>query len=72
VSERLQNVPARQAAETLAAKAGLVLVNPQALGNAPVTFGFRDTPGDRAIRLIAKFAGARAVFDGRRVRSERG
>jgi len=70
VTEHLKNVPARQAAETLAKKAGFVLVNPQVLTTAPVSFNFADVPGDRAIRLIAKAAGMKAVIDGWQVRFE--
>jgi beta-lactamase regulating signal transducer with metallopeptidase domain len=70
VTEHLNNVPARQAAETLAKEAGLVLVNPQALSMAPVTFDFEDMPGERALHLLAKVAGMKAVIDGRQVRFE--
>ncbi|WP_329742618.1 M56 family metallopeptidase [Dyella sp. A6] len=68
VDLRLKNVPARTAAEELARKADLVLVNPGALTTAPVSFNFADMPGDRAMHLIARVAGMKAVIDGRQVR----
>jgi hypothetical protein len=37
---------------------------------APVTFDFEDMPGERALHLLAKVAGMKAVIDGRQVRFE--
>jgi hypothetical protein len=70
VNLQLKKVQARKAAEAVAAKAGLILVNPQALNDAPVSFNFEDVPGDRAMQLIANIDGKKAVFDGKQVRFE--
>lgn len=71
ISEKVRRVPARTVAEQLAAKAGWALVDPQALGDAPVTLDFQDMPVDRALWLVADMAGMTPVFDGSRVRFER-
>ena len=71
VSQQATNLGARAAAEALAAKAGFVLVNPQALDNRAVSFNFEEMPATAAMQLIADIDGMRAVFDDKRVHFER-
>ncbi len=71
VSQQGNNRSARALAEAVAAKAGFVLVNPEALDNAPVSLNFEHMPATSALQLIADIDGRRALFDDKRVRFER-
>ena len=64
------NVPARAVAQAVAAKAGLVLSNPQALDGRPISVNFEQIPAGRAMQLIADIDGRKAVFEGINVRFE--
>jgi hypothetical protein len=68
VTEHVTNGTARAVAESIAAKAGWTLVNPDALGHAPVTLSFNDVPAGTAMQRVADLAGMKLVLDGRRVR----
>lgn len=70
ISQQGKNRSARRLAEAVAAKAGFVLVNPDALDNRPVTLNFEQMPATATMQLIADIDGKRAVFDDRRVRFE--
>jgi beta-lactamase regulating signal transducer with metallopeptidase domain len=70
VSQQAKSRSARSVAEAVAAKAGFVLVNPEALGNAPVSLNFEQMPATSALQLIADIDGKRAVFDDKRVHFE--
>lgn len=70
VTEHITNGQARAAAESIAAKAGWTLVNPDALGDAPVTLSFNDMPAGTAMERIAQLAGRKLVLDGKQVRFE--
>ena len=64
------NIPARAVAQAVAAKAGLVLSNPQALDSRLISLNFEQIPAGRAMQLIADIDGRKTVFDGIRVRFE--
>jgi hypothetical protein len=66
VTEHITNGTARAAAESIAAKAGWTLVNPDVLGDASVTLSFNDMPAGTALQRVADLAGM--VLDGKRVR----
>ena len=68
VTEHIVNGTARAAAESIAAKAGWTLVNPAALGNAPVTLSFNDMPAGTALQRVADLAGMKLVLDGKQAR----
>lgn len=70
VAEHITNGTARAVAESIAAKAGWVLVNPDVLGDAPVTLSFNDMPAGTAMERIAHLAGKKLVLDGKQVRFE--
>lgn len=70
ISQVAKNESVRTVAVAVAAKAGLLLVNPGMLDNRPVTLKFDQIPAERAMQLIADIDGMRAVFDDRRVRFE--
>jgi hypothetical protein len=70
VTEHITNGTARAAAESIAAKAGWTLVNPDALGNAPVTLSFNDMSAGTALQRVADLAGMKLVLDGEQVRFE--
>lgn len=70
VTEHVKNGAARTVAESIAAKAGWVLVNPDALGSAPVTLSFNDMLAGTALRQVADLVGMKLVLDGKRVRFE--
>ena len=70
VTEHITNGTARAAAESIAAKAGWTLVNPDALGNAPVTLSFNDMSAGTALQRVADLAGMKLVLDGKQVRFE--
>jgi len=70
VSEKMRKVSVRDAATTVAAKAGYVLDNPEALSTRPVSFKFEAMDGLKAIQLLARVDGKHAVFDGKHVRIE--
>jgi hypothetical protein len=57
-------------AESIAAKAGWTLVNPDALGSAPVTLSFNDMLAGTALQQVADLVGMKLVLDGKRVRFE--
>jgi beta-lactamase regulating signal transducer with metallopeptidase domain len=70
VSQAAKNEPAHALALTVAAKAGLTLVNPELLDNRAVTLNFEQIPAERAMQLIADIDGMKAVFEGSRVHFE--
>ena len=70
VTEHIVNGTARAVAESIAAKAGWTLVNPDALGNAPVTLSFNGMPAGTALQRVADLAGMKLVLDGKQVRFE--
>ncbi|MES2312624.1 MAG: M56 family metallopeptidase [Pseudomonadota bacterium] len=70
VTEHIVNGTARAVAESIAAKAGWMLVNSAALGNAPVTLSFNDMPAGTALQRVADLAGMKLVLDGEQVRFE--
>jgi beta-lactamase regulating signal transducer with metallopeptidase domain len=70
VTEHVVNGTARTVAESIAAKAGWTLVNPAALGNAPVTLSFNGMPAGTALQRVADLAGMKLVLDGKQVRFE--
>ena len=70
VTEHVKNGAARAVAESVAAKAGWTLVNPDALGHATVTLSFNDMPAGTTMQQLADLAGMKPVFEGRQVRFE--
>lgn len=70
VSESAQSEPARAVAISVAAKAGLTLVNPELLDERLVTLNFDQVPAERAMQLVADIDGKKAVFEGSRVHFE--
>lgn len=69
VSMRVEKMPARAAAEAVAARAGLRLVNPQALDDGGLVEGnFEGVPPQAALAVIADTAGVEPVFEGTSVR----
>ncbi|WP_235499682.1 M56 family metallopeptidase [Frateuria sp. Soil773] len=68
VSERVTNGTARAAAESIAAKAGWTLVNPDALGDAAVTLSFNGMPAGTALQQVASLAGVKWTLEGSKVR----
>lgn len=62
IDQRAKGRSARALAESMAAKAGFVLVNPEALDNRPVALNFEQVPATSALQLIADIDGMRAVF----------
>lgn len=68
ITARMQRVPARTAAETIARQAGFVLTNPEAFDQRAVSFHFERVPAERAMQLVARTDGLDATFDGRQVR----
>lgn len=70
VTEHVKNGVARAVAESVAAKAGWTLVNPDALGHAAVTLSFNDMPAGTAMQQLANLAGMKPVFEGKQVRFE--
>lgn len=68
VSEHVVNGTARAVAESVAAKAGWELVNPEALEGAPVSLNFEDVPSQEALRLVAGIVGMKPQFDSKQVR----
>jgi hypothetical protein len=70
VSQMAKNQPARAVAVSVAAKAGLTLINPEQLDNRPVTLNFDQIPAERAMQLVADIDGMKAVFEGSRVHFE--
>jgi hypothetical protein len=67
ITEHVTNGTARAVAESIAAKAGWTLVNPDALGHAPVTLSFNDMPAGTALQQVAYLAGMKLKLDGTRV-----
>lgn len=57
-------------AEAIAAQAGLVLVNPEALDERAIALDFQEVPAAAALQMVARTDGVRAVFDGARARFE--
>lgn len=70
VSEKVKNTPARAVAITVAARAGLTLVNPEMLDERLITLDFDHIPAERAMQLIADIDGRKATVEGSRVRFE--
>lgn len=70
VDQQAKGSSARALAESVATRAGLVLVNPEALDNRPVTLNFDQVPATSALQLIADIDGLRAVFNDKRVHFE--
>lgn len=70
VTEHVTNGTTRAVAESIAAKAGWTLVNPDVLGSAPVTLSFNDMPAGTAMERIAQLAGKKLMLDGTKVRFE--
>ncbi|OOG64004.1 peptidase M56 [Rhodanobacter sp. B04] len=70
LSQSVKNEPVRAVAKTVAAKAGLVLVNPELLDERPVTLNFEQITAERAMQLLADIDGMKAVFEGSRVHFE--
>jgi hypothetical protein len=68
VTEHTTDGTARAVAESIAVKAGWTLVNPGALGKAPITLSFNDMPAGTALQQVAYLAGMRAVLNGNKVR----
>jgi beta-lactamase regulating signal transducer with metallopeptidase domain len=70
VTEHVKNGTARTVAESIAAKAGWTLVNPDALDSAPVTLSFNDMPAGTALQQVADLVGMKLVLDGKQVHFE--
>jgi beta-lactamase regulating signal transducer with metallopeptidase domain len=70
INQNVKNQPARTVAESMASKAGLELINPEALDNRPVTLNFEQIPAERALQLVANIDGKKATFDDKQVRFE--
>jgi len=70
VDQQATSRSARVVAQSVAAKAGFVLINAQALDSRAVTLNFEQMPATSALQLIADIDGLRAVFDDKRVRFE--
>ena len=68
VTEHVTNGTVRAVAESIAAKAGWTLVNPDALGHGATTLSFNDMPAGTALQRVADLAGMKLVLDGKRVR----
>ena len=68
-SAHLSDVSVRAVAESLAAKGGFTLVNPEVL-HGHATFDFLDTPVVAALRSVAQLNEMKAVFKGSQVRFE--
>jgi len=70
VTEHITNGTARAVAESIAAKAGWTLVNPDVLGNALVTLSFNEMSAGTALQRVADLADKKLVLDGKQVRFE--
>jgi beta-lactamase regulating signal transducer with metallopeptidase domain len=70
ITRTVADVPARGVAESVAAEAGLVLPNANALDNRLVSLNYEQIPAERAMQLVAEIDGKKAVFDGVRVHFE--
>ncbi|MGY3040162.1 beta-lactamase regulating signal transducer with metallopeptidase domain [Rhodanobacter sp. TND4EL1] len=70
VTEHVKNGTALAVAESIAAKAGWTLVNPDALARAPVSLSFNDMPAGTALQQVADLAGLKLVLDGKQARFE--
>lgn len=68
IKQAVKNQPVREVVESMAKRAGLEVVNPQALTMRPVTLNFDQIPAERAMRLMADVDGKQAVFNGNQVR----
>jgi len=68
ITEHVTNGTTRAVAEAIAAEAGWTLVNPDALGNAPVSLSFNGMPAGTALQRVADLAGMKLALDGKRVR----
>jgi len=68
ITEHVKNGTTRAVAEAIAAEAGWTLVNPDALGNAPVSLSFNGMPAGTALQRVADLAGMKLALDGNRVR----
>ncbi len=67
VTEHVANGTTRSVAESIAKKAGWRLINPDALGHAPVKLSFNDMPAGTALQRVADLAGMKLELDGKRV-----
>ncbi|HKR76526.1 MAG TPA: M56 family metallopeptidase [Rhodanobacter sp.] len=70
VTEHLKNASIRTAAESVAAKAGWTLINPDVLGRGVATLSFERMPAGTALQRLAGLADVQPVFEGKQVRFE--
>ncbi|KQZ80020.1 peptidase M56 [Rhodanobacter sp. Root561] len=70
IDQRTKGRSARALGESVAAKAGFVLVNPEALDNRLVASNLEQVPATSALQLIADVDGMRAVFHDNKVNFE--
>ncbi len=70
IDRHAESRPARVLAESVAARAGLVLANPEALDNRLVSLNFEQVPATSALQLIADIDGYRAAFNDKQVHFE--
>lgn len=70
ITMKVEGTAARQVVGWIATTAGFVLVNPEAIDQRQMTLDFQQVPAMSAMQMVADQDGARAVFDGRRVRFE--
>ena len=70
IRSAMKHVSVRDAAVKVAETAGLVLDNPEALSTRAVSFRFKDMDAMKALKLLARVDGKRAVFSGKHVRIE--
>ncbi len=67
ITQKVKNQPVRDVIESMAKRAGLEVVNPQALTMRLVTLNFDQIPAERALRLMADIDGKQANFNGNQV-----
>lgn len=70
VSEHVVHGQVRDVAQSVAAKAGWTLVNPDALGKGDITLNFEEVPAREAMRLVVAMVNMQPVFEGKQVRFE--
>lgn len=66
----MKNEPVCTVAKVVAAKSGLVLINPELLDERPVTLNFEQITAERTMQLLADIDGMKAVFETGRVHFE--
>lgn len=71
ISMRVEGTAARKVAEAIAAQAGLVLVNPEALDERAIALHFQQVPAAAALQMVARTDGAQVVFNGTQARFAR-